>query len=77
MPYVRLIIYDNHYNVIQLIELRRYPKGDEKRMRATLRKATKKVTTDSDLQQKIRHLGEDNYRYRQMLESVSIVLYVE
>ena len=58
--------------IIQVVELKRTPKGDDRRMRATLKKATLKTdsNTGSELHQKIRVLADENFKYSQLLERV-------
>ncbi|KAI0215382.1 Gamma-aminobutyric acid type B receptor subunit 2 [Lamellibrachia satsuma] len=59
--------------VPKIIELRKDPVGSDRRIRATLRK-TKCAAVDSNssvMQDDIRHLMQENARYKQILEEVS------
>ncbi|XP_067655790.1 gamma-aminobutyric acid type B receptor subunit 2-like [Haliotis asinina] len=52
----------------KMITLRRNPKGNDTRVRATLKKTSKKDATDSsELQLKIRTIGEENRKLREIL----------
>ena len=56
-----------------MVQLKRDPKGEEKRIRATLKKnlRTCEDPVTSDVATRITYLSQENYRYRQILENVS------
>ena len=57
--------------VFQIIQLRRDPKGDDKRIRATLRKPSNRYSDEEDhFQHKVRMAAEENRRLRGFLEQV-------
>jgi len=64
----------NEYQCLQIIELRKDPVGNDRRIRATLRKAkcTPVDSNSSVMQDDIRHLMQENARYKQLLEEVSL-----
>lgn len=62
---------------LQVIEIKRDPSGDEKRMRATIRKSTLRSTLrkgqtpdTADIHSKIRRLAEENFKFKEQLEKV-------
>ena len=56
---------------IQIIELRKDPVGDDKRIRATFRRSQKAEPSNNDTSQKIKKLADEVYRRRQVLDNVS------
>lgn len=61
--------------MLQMITLRRNPKGNDTRVRATLKKTSKKDAIDSsELQLKIRTIGDENRKLREILAQVSTVI---
>lgn len=68
LEYERSIRIDIHG---QIIQLRRDPKGEEKRIRATLRKPSPSVSLENDrFQQQVKVTTEENRRLRGFLEQV-------
>ena len=68
---------------IQVIEIKRDPTGDEKHMRATIRKSTLRSTLrkgqapdTADIHTKIRKLADENLKFKEQLEKASLQLFV-
>ena len=57
--------------ILQVIQIKRDPKGIETRIRATLKKEKFTQNSGTDVQKKIRQLIEENTRYKHILEIVS------
>ena len=75
-PITAYLLKDNTFvDVFQIIQLRRDPKGDDKRIRATLRKPSSRYSDEEDhFQHKVRLAAEENRRLRGFLEQVWIPL---
>ena len=66
------------FELLQVIEIKRDPSGDEKRMRATIRKSTLRSTMKKgqmpdnvDIHTKIRKLAEENFKFKEQVEKVT------
>ena len=57
--------------LLQIIELRKDPLGDDKRIRATFRHSQKSEQSNHDTSHKIKKLADEVYRRRQLLDNVS------
>jgi hypothetical protein len=55
----------------QVVQLKRDPNGEEKRIRATLRKNMLRREDTSEMATQITLLSQENSRYRQIFDSVS------
>ena len=62
----------DRYAILQIITIKKDPKGEERRVRATLKKLSKKDSdTYNDMQQNLKNLLDQNVRLRKIFEEVS------
>lgn len=67
------VLFFTYVSVIQVVELQRDPEGEDKRVRATLKKPSKRDKNGaSDLHDRVKILSDENIRYKDILEEVSI-----